>query len=104
MATVAKSQAVGISFPREIYPLKSASSKVEEIFVPTLPDIPLPPPSEGPREILSLDKGTPDHHVPRDPRLIRLTGAHPFNVEAPLTSLFNEGVYISITSQARIDH
>lgn len=56
-----------------------------------LPDIPLPPPSKVPTEILSIDKNTPDHHVPRDPRLIRLTGVHPFNVEPPLTPLFNEG-------------
>lgn len=56
-----------------------------------LPDIPLPPPSKVPTEVLSIDKNTPDHHVPRDPRLIRLTGVHPFNVEPPLTALFNEG-------------
>ena len=54
-------------------------------------DIPLPPPSREPTEVLALDKNTPDFHVPRDPRLIRLTGVHPFNVEAPLTTLFNEG-------------
>ena len=54
-------------------------------------DIPLPPPSCEPTEILAIDKNTPDSHVPRDARLIRLTGVHPFNVEAPLTTLFNEG-------------
>lgn len=54
-------------------------------------DIPLPPPSFSPTEILDVDKGTPDHHVPRDPRLIRLTGVHPFNVEPPLTTLYKEG-------------
>ncbi|CEO58989.1 Putative Nitrate reductase [Penicillium brasilianum] len=54
-------------------------------------DIPLPPPSFTPTEILDVDRGTPDNHVPRDPRLIRLTGVHPFNVEAPLTTLFNQG-------------
>jgi nitrate reductase (NAD(P)H) len=31
--------------------------------------------------------------VPRDPRLIRLTGVHPLNVEAPLTDLFDQGIY-----------
>ena len=56
-----------------------------------LPDIPLPPPSKAPTEILSVDRDTPDNHVPRDPRLIRLTGVHPFNVEPPLTTLFKEG-------------
>lgn len=53
--------------------------------------IPLPPPSKEPTEILDIDKDTPDKHVPRDPRLIRLTGIHPFNVEPPLTSLYDEG-------------
>jgi nitrate reductase (NAD(P)H) len=65
---------------------------VKEISNVDLPDIPLPPPSTNPTEILAQDKGTPDNHVPRDPRLIRLTGVHPFNVEPPLTSLFNEGM------------
>ena len=54
-------------------------------------DIPLPPLSYEPTEVLAIDKNTPDSHVPRDSRLIRLTGVHPFNVEAPLTTLFNEG-------------
>lgn len=61
----------------------------------SLPDIPLPPSSNKHKEVLSLDKDTPDHHVPRDPRLIRLTGVHPFNVEAPLTALYNEGFLTS---------
>jgi nitrate reductase (NAD(P)H) len=51
---------------------------------------PLPP---TPREnkVLSEDLKTPDNHVERDPRLIRLTGIHPFNVEAPLSDLYDEG-------------
>lgn len=53
--------------------------------------IPLPPPSVRPTKILAIDVGTPDAHVPRDPRLIRLTGVHPFNVEAPLSVLFDSG-------------
>ena len=55
----------------------------------------LPPPTTNPTEVLSVDQKTPDAHVPRDPRLIRLTGVHPFNVEAPLTNLFNEGFLTS---------
>ncbi|KAF1995311.1 nitrate reductase [Amniculicola lignicola CBS 123094] len=51
----------------------------------------LPPPTTVPDKVLDIDKPTPDAHVPRDPRLIRLTGVHPFNCEAPLTDLFNEG-------------
>ena len=58
-------------------------------------DLPLPPPSKVPTEILEVDKNTPDAHVPRDPRLIRLTGSHPFNVEAPLSALFNDGFLTS---------
>jgi nitrate reductase (NAD(P)H) len=58
-------------------------------------DFALPPPSTAPTEVLAVDKKTPDHHVPRDQRLIRLTGVHPFNVEAPLTALFDEGFLTS---------
>ncbi|KAI9655600.1 MAG: hypothetical protein M1821_005394 [Bathelium mastoideum] len=57
--------------------------------------IPLPPPSLQPTEILKDDRGTPDGWLPRDPRLIRLTGKHPFNVEAPLSDLYNEGFLTS---------
>jgi nitrate reductase (NAD(P)H) len=56
---------------------------------------PLPPPTTVPAKVLDVDRPTPDSHVPRDPRLIRLTGVHPFNVEAPLTELFNEGFLTS---------
>ena len=58
-------------------------------------DVPLPPSSTAPTQILDVDRPTPDSHVPRDPRLIRLTGVHPFNCEAPLTELFNEGFLTS---------
>jgi nitrate reductase (NAD(P)H) len=58
-------------------------------------EIPLPPPTTIPTQVLDVDVKTPDAHVPRDPRLIRLTGVHPFNVEAPLTELFNEGFLTS---------
>lgn len=58
-------------------------------------DIPLPPPTNPPTKVLDIDKKTPDAHVPRDPRLIRLTGTHPFNVEAPLQALFDEGFLTS---------
>lgn len=59
------------------------------------PDFPLPPPARTPLQILEIDKATPDSHVPRDPRLIRLTGVHPFNTEAPLSDLYNEGFLTS---------
>jgi nitrate reductase (NAD(P)H) len=74
--------------------LKTGQIKIEseEVFTKDLPNIPLPPPSKRPTEVLSVDKGTPDGHVPRDPRLIRLTGVHPFNVEPPLADLYQEGM------------
>lgn len=56
---------------------------------------PLPPATSIPERVLDQDKNTPDAHVPRDPRLIRLTGVHPFNVEPPLTDLYNQGFLTS---------
>lgn len=61
----------------------------------TNPDIPLPPPTTVPTRVLDVDLKTPDSWLARDPRLIRLTGVHPFNVEAPLTALYNEGFLTS---------
>jgi nitrate reductase (NAD(P)H) len=52
---------------------------------------PLPPISKLDNKVLPADLKTPDSHVERDPRLIRLTGVHPFNVEAPLSELFDQG-------------
>ncbi|CAG7916595.1 unnamed protein product [Penicillium olsonii] len=80
----------------EILPFKNGDITIENIIPsPAEPDLPLPPPSTKPVEILEVDKITPDSHVPRDPRLIRLTGVHPFNVEPPLTALYNEGFLTS---------
>ena len=62
---------------------------------PATPEFPLPPPSKEPTDVLETDKKTPDGWLPRDPRLIRLTGVHPFNVEAPLSDLYNEGFLTS---------
>ena len=67
----------------------------EDSFQAENVEIPLPPPTTIPERVLDIDKKTPDAHVPRDPRLIRLTGVHPFNVEAPLSALFNEGFLTS---------
>ncbi|CAF0881394.1 unnamed protein product [Adineta steineri] len=52
---------------------------------------PLPLETEKPSKILECDKKTADAHVPRDSRLIRLTGVHPFNCEAPLSVLYDSG-------------
>ncbi|KAF8967746.1 nitrate reductase [Flammula alnicola] len=37
------------------------------------------------------DVGTPDGWIPRDSRLVRLTGKHPFNSEAKLKDLYAQG-------------
>lgn len=74
--------------------LKSPIQVEEQEISSPRADIPLPPPSKEPSNVLNIDQGTPDSHVKRDPRLIRLTGVHPFNVEAPLTPLFHEGMLL----------
>lgn len=43
------------------------------------------------------DIGTPDEWIPRDGRLVRLTGRHPFNVEPPI-SILNEFKFITPSS------
>jgi nitrate reductase (NAD(P)H) len=43
------------------------------------------------------DKGTPDEWLPRDGRLVRLTGRHPFNVEPPM-SIHNKYRFITPSS------
>ncbi|KAH7035985.1 uncharacterized protein B0I36DRAFT_319500 [Microdochium trichocladiopsis] len=48
-------------------------------------------PKTQPVQPLSLDAQNPDNWVPRDERMVRLTGKHPYNVEAPLSALFNTG-------------
>jgi hypothetical protein len=40
---------------------------------------------------LSHNRATPDSWIPRDRRLVRLTGKHPFNCEAKLKDLYAEG-------------
>lgn len=78
-------------------PFSSDSTTDLDIGEPTLipndqpPTYPLPPRPRSLQSVLPEDLKTPDAHVERDPRLIRLTGVHPFNVEAPLTDLWNEG-------------
>ena len=87
------------------------SKTIDAAFPPTPPDtdrgesdsssvnsdddggvLPLVPRSVEPKEVLPVDANSPDKHVRRDPRLIRLTGNHPFNCEAALTTLFEAGI------------
>ncbi|KAJ5491029.1 Nitrate reductase [Penicillium diatomitis] len=95
MATLALPSTTTICVTEDYSLTKKRHTELHDLPTPQEVDIPLPPPSFLPTEILDLDKGTPDHHVPRDPRLLRLTGVHPFNVEPPLTALFNEGFLTS---------
>jgi len=55
-----------------------------------LPEVPTEKACEG---IDSLDAGTPDAWIPRDPRMVRLTGKHPFNSEAKLKDLYTQGFF-----------
>lgn len=52
---------------------------------------------EHPSEVDEKDKGTPDEWLQRHSSLVRLTGRHPFNCEAPLHDLFRKG-FITPTS------
>ncbi|ORY78545.1 nitrate reductase [Protomyces lactucae-debilis] len=52
---------------------------------------PMPRPHTLPTKVAEVDLKTNDKHVCRDERMIRLTGNHPFNSEAPLSTLFDEG-------------
>ncbi|KAI1325521.1 nitrate reductase [Xylariaceae sp. FL0255] len=61
-----------------------------------------PSPPDTDKESVDLGSETPISesktfrtHVVRDPRLIRLAGTHPFNVQAPLSDLLNKGFLTS---------
>ncbi|KAF8805919.1 nitrate reductase [Phlegmacium glaucopus] len=66
-----------------------------ECFIPReLPstlDLPLVPNMKASVGIDTPDIGTPDAWIPRDPKLVRLTGKHPFNAEAKLRELYAQG-------------
>ena len=66
-------------------------------------EFPLPKVQVARTKILPIDANSPDNHVPRAPQMIRLTGNHPFNSEAPLTELFAAGPSMIMTkSDGRI--
>ena len=44
-----------------------------------------------PTEVDARDRDTPDNWIKRNKSLIRLTGRHPFNCEAPLSQLIDSG-------------
>ena len=51
----------------------------------------LMPEGNSESELSSLDKGTADNWIQRNPSMVRLTGNHPFNSEAPLNRLMQHG-------------
>ncbi|KAI1100116.1 hypothetical protein F4804DRAFT_344970 [Jackrogersella minutella] len=73
------------------FDMQRPPSEVDESKFEGSRTYPLPPRSKTDNKVLAEDLKTPDSHVARDSRLIRLTGVHPYNVEAPLSELFNEG-------------
>jgi len=96
MATITQLQRQPAVVPAKyLIPIISELPEEDGLLLPQSHSIPLPPPSNRPTTVLDIDKDTPDRHVPRDPRLIRLTGVHPLNVEAPLTTLYDEGFLTS---------
>jgi len=93
---------------------RASTPVCEELYGPYPKAIPVPnlskdedtPPSdvlENAKTIYDIkecdyrDKGTPDEWLPRDGRLVRLTGRHPFNVEPPM-SIHNKYRFITPSS------
>lgn len=73
------------------YPTSDSSSDT-----PASDPVDLPPLAPSHKVgVLDIDRPTDDRHVARDSRLIRLTGTHPFNSEAPLSALYGEGFLTS---------
>ena len=64
------------------------SAKTPDSFVTRRTRAPRPPRTTAP---YNEDVKTPDNWIKRHPHLIRLTGKHPFNVEANLPEMFDYG-------------
>jgi len=63
-------------------PLSNGNGK-QASFVASLPKVP----GGALKDIQPEDQKTKDEWVPRDPKMIRLTGRHPFNSEPPPAEL-----------------
>lgn len=92
--------------------MTTTTKTCEELYGPYPSSVPIPytskdektPPSDVIEKAKSMwdvkdypdhrDKGTPDEWVPRDGKLVRLTGRHPFNCEPPI-SVLNEFKFIT---------
>lgn len=75
--------------------ISSDNDTKDDMWSEPTTDLPLPPHTSEPTQVLEQDKKTPDQWLARDPRLIRLTGVHPFNVEPPLSMLYDQGFLTS---------
>ncbi|KAG2156769.1 uncharacterized protein EDB93DRAFT_1307360 [Suillus bovinus] len=73
-------------------PFFPASLDAPERNGPQLPQcLPQLPINATPTDVAEQDLETPDKWINRNPELVRLTGKHPFNCEAPLDALFESG-------------
>ncbi|PPQ70964.1 hypothetical protein CVT25_012099 [Psilocybe cyanescens] len=96
------SQRSSVRLPSPFYP-PSLVQKFQECDsqaliprgLPSYLNLPNMPTESACSDIDSPDLGTPDAWIPRDPRLVRLTGKHPFNTEAKLRDLYAEGFITS---------
>ncbi|KAL4248390.1 Nitrate reductase [Abortiporus biennis] len=79
-----------VEFPQPFIPpsLQEPGRECPALPLASLPKLPI---NDTPTVIVDLDAQTPDNWVKRNPDFVRLTGKHPFNVEAPLTPVFNAG-------------
>jgi nitrate reductase (NAD(P)H) len=95
----------GVSVKSNVATEMKEQSLCEKLYGPYPRAIPIPQLSEDPRDVAPAtmianaktykdvtmadyrDMKSPDEWVPRDGRLVRLTGKHPFNVEPPLNIL-----------------
>lgn len=87
----------GLRASKSVAPVNQPGTEPPSIGVPQ--GLPVPPRRAVVPTVLDKDKNTPDSHVARDGRMIRLTGVHPFNAEAPPASLYSDGtLFLSSTS------
>ena len=82
-----------VQLPTPFYP--PGLRDVDRLPRPTHADLPSVPAVPDATTILEQDKQTPDNWVPRDERMVRLTGKHPFNSEAKLEDLYDCGFITS---------
>ncbi|GAA98798.1 uncharacterized protein L969DRAFT_76523 [Mixia osmundae IAM 14324] len=89
---------IATDLPQPFYPASlDAQSKSDGLprAIPAKYNLPALPRLAQTKTIDSQDAATPDNWVPRDERLVRLTGKHPFNCEAKIGTLFEQGFLTS---------